>query len=105
MRISATRMHLGEHFSEGARLLWAVMEDRSWSQGQLTRAIEAKPGVVPRWLYGDTRPSWGWAERLRDAFAIPLEAWLTAPAATFLPPAARDSEQARGLSDRGDRTR
>lgn len=95
MGIATTRTHLGEHFSEGARLLWAEIEIRGWSQGQLAKAIDAKPGVVPRWLYGDTKPSWDWAARLRDVLGIPLEAWTLAASESFVPPAAREGSGPR----------
>jgi hypothetical protein len=97
MGIATTRTHLGEQFSEGARLLWLAMEERGWSQGQVAKAIEAKSGVVPRWLYGDTKPSWDWAVVLRDTFRIPLEAWTIAPTVEFVPPAAREVESGLAL--------
>ena len=90
MAIVATRTHLGSQFSEGARLLWVAMESRGWSQGQLTKAVAARPGVVPRWLYGDTKPSWDWAKKISGLFGIALEAWTLEPTAPFVPPAARE---------------
>lgn len=97
MGIAATRTKLGDHFSEGARLLWLAMESRGWSQGQVAKAIEAKSGVVPRWLFGDTKPSWDWAVILRDTFEIPLEAWTLPPTQEFIPPAARELDSAPEL--------
>jgi DNA-binding XRE family transcriptional regulator len=93
MGIASTRTHLGEQFSEGARRLWAEMDRRGWSQGQIAKAIDAKPGVVPRWLYGDTKPSWDWAVKLRDTFGIALEAWTVPPSCAFIPPAARAADE------------
>lgn len=89
MAIGSSRTELGDRFSEGARLLWCVLSDRGWSQGELTRAIGAKPGVVPRWLYGDTKPGWTWATKLRDMFGITFETWTVEPTLPFVPPAAR----------------
>lgn len=94
MSIATTRQLLGDHFSEGARLLWVALESRGWSQGQMAKAISAKGGVVPRWLYGDTKPSWTWAVTLRETFEIPLEAWTMQPTEPFVPPAARSEHAA-----------
>jgi hypothetical protein len=88
MAIETTRIALGPRFNEGARLLWQVLLERQWSQGDMARAIGAKPGVVPRWLYGDTRPSWEWAARLLDVCGIPLAAQTSAPTIAFVLPAA-----------------
>ncbi len=92
MGIETTRTSLGKRFSEGARLLWVAKTERGWSQGEVRRAIGAKAGVVPRWLYGDTKPSWDWAVRLRDTLGIPLEAWTVPSTVVFIPPAAREDE-------------
>lgn len=93
MSIEVSRTRMGTRFNEGARLLWQVMVERGWSQGELGRALDAKPGTLPRWLYGDTKPSWDWAVKLRDAFGIALEAWTLEPTAAFVPPAAREADQ------------
>lgn len=102
MAIASTRTTLGPQFSEGARLLWAAMESRGWSQGQVAKAIDAKGGVVPRWLYGDIRPGWDWAKILRDTFCIPLEAWTLEATEPFIPPAAREATSAPELPADGD---
>lgn len=94
MAIATTRTELGESFSEGARLLWLAMQERGWSQGQLTKALEAKPGMVSRWLYGDTKPGWDWAEKIREVVGIAFDAWAMKPTASFVPPAARESGDA-----------
>ena len=99
MSITATRTHLGEQFSEGARLLWLAMEERGWSQAQLAKSIAAQPGVVPRWLYGDRKPSWDWAATLRDSFGISLDAWTVAPTQPFRLPASRDVDSDSLVSD------
>lgn len=106
MAIETTRLTLGKSFSEGARLLWKVMTDRQWSQGELARAIGAKPGVVPRWLYGDTKPSWDWAKKIHDLFGIAFESWTLAPEIEFVPPAARADDSGTSLpaSDEPHRT-
>ena len=101
MGIEVTRLTLGPRFSEGARLLWLVLAERAWSQGEAARAIGAKAGVVPRWLYGDTRPSWDWASKLRDLFGIPLESWTLPPSIPFVAPAARFADAA-GVADAAD---
>lgn len=93
MAIETTRRELGKQFSEGARLLWQEKAERGWTQGALMRAIGAKPGVVQRWLYGDTKPSWKWASKLEEAFGIPLKAWTLEPKVPFIAPAARDGDE------------
>ena len=83
-----TRTTLGDHFSEGARLLWAALTSRGWSQHDLCRALDMKPGTQSRWLYGDQRPGLVVAVKLHDLLAIPVETWNQAPKQPFQPPAA-----------------
>lgn len=92
MGIVSTRTELGPHFSEGARLLWVFMESRGMSQGALMRLLGTKAGVIPRWLYGVTRPGLDWAMKVRDALGIAPEEWTRDPTAPFVPPAARADE-------------
>jgi hypothetical protein len=89
MSLPYKRTELGPKFSEGARLLWLAMRENKWSQGELGKAIDAKPGVVNRWLYGDIRPGLAWAEELLAVVKIPLSAWNQRPVRAFVPPAAR----------------
>lgn len=89
--IASSRTELGPHFSEGARLLWNAKENQSLSHGGIARLIGATGGVVPRWLYGDTRPSWNWASKLFVTFGIPLVAWTEPPSRPFTLPAARET--------------
>ena len=83
------RMTLGPHFSEGARLLWAAIQERRLSQADVRVRVGVQPGTVTRWLYGDKIPSLESAMAIEDAFGIAARRWLEGPAAVFVPPAAR----------------
>ncbi len=80
------RRHLGENFSEGARRLWAVVDNREITQAGLTAALGARPGVVSRWLYGDRRPSIEWAAKIERLFRIPARLWAEPATEAFEPP-------------------
>lgn len=93
--ITLSRTTLGPRFSEGARLLWDAMSRLSLSQWGLTRLLGTKPGVVSRWLYGDTRPGWDWANKILSACDVPLDAWTKPSSVRFVPPAARKAKVVR----------
>lgn len=85
------RVELGERFSEGARLLWKVLDDKRCSQLQLQRELGEHAGVVNRLLYGDRLPSLETAVRIEALYGIPVNAWNEAPKKKFMPPAAKAS--------------
>jgi len=89
MNRKAYRTELGAKFSEGARLLWEVMEGRGLTLEDVTREIQAKRGMSSRWAYGDIGPSAQWAWVLWEAYSIPVPAWGQPPSKPFVPPAAR----------------
>lgn len=76
------RRHLGPKFSEGARLLWAVL-GRLNSQEAVRERIDCSQGLVNRWLYGDRLPGLSYVFKLEDAFGIPCRAWMLKPAKRF----------------------
>lgn len=93
MGVKRYRQELGEHFSEGSRLLWVALADScGGSQAQMRRRLtgqsgeELRPGVVSRWLYGDHRPGLRMVLQLKEAFGIPIEAWHQSPTEPFAPP-------------------
>jgi hypothetical protein len=82
------RRHLGPKFSEGSRLLWAVIESQG-SQEAVRRTLRTTRGVVSKWLYGDRGGDdmeLKFAVRVEDAFGIPVRAWLTKPTKRFKVP-------------------
>lgn len=90
--IDMTRTAIGPQFSRGSALLWECLTTRA-SQGALSREIGVPNGMLSRWLYGDRRPSWDRARRMRDVLGIPLEAW-TELVSGFVPPAGRSDDDA-----------
>lgn len=85
------RRHLGARFSEGARLLWGKLEKRGITAADVRREVGASSGLVENWLYGDKVPSIRFAERLLEAYKIPIAAWVEPPRRGFVPPAVRDA--------------
>jgi len=83
------RTELGDHFTEGARLLWDAMERLGFEQYQLEKHIQAPTGLVSRLLYGDQRAGRVWMFKLYNKLGIPLESWNQTSSKPFLPPAAR----------------
>lgn len=80
------RTTLGEHFSEGARLLWGLVREYP-SIAAFQREHGFHNGEVARLLYGDLRPNIDRAVKLQ-ALGIPPSAWLQKPTKRFTPPAA-----------------
>ena len=85
------RSELGEHFNEGARLLWKVLDERECSQLQLQRDLGVPAGVVNRLLYGERRPGLKMALLIEEKFDIPLTSWNEAPKKKFTLPTAKAS--------------
>lgn len=82
------RRHLGKRFSEGARLLWAVVARERLS----VRAVRAKIGSggdVTRWLYGDSLPPFAAIMAIARIWKIGAETWLQPPKRPFTVPALR----------------
>lgn len=87
MPIEETRVSLGPKFSEGARLLWAVVRERDGNQAAVQREIGCGDGVISRWLYGDVTPRLSALVKVRELYAIPVESWEQKPTRPFKPPA------------------
>lgn len=88
-RTDPRRTELGDHFTEGARLLWAAMEKAKMTQAAARRSCGAHGGEMSRTLYGAKAARLKvvlWANR---TFGIPVEAWAKKPARPFTPPAAK----------------
>jgi hypothetical protein len=99
------KTRLGKRFSEGARRLWLLMEERGWCQTDLVddmtaalarraevgQARSRKPttGLVSRWLYGEREPDRDYAVFLHEEYTIDAALWSKAPEQPFTPPAAR----------------
>lgn len=93
------RTELGEHFSEGARLLWVGAEERSWSQRRLGRELGAYEGEIMGVLYGDKRPRIEIVAAAERVLGTPASAWVSKPLKAFDPPAARAAKAlARGAA-------
>ncbi len=82
--MKSKRYALGPKFSEGARLLWSEMHRCGLRPADVTRALEASPGVVVKWLYGDRRPGRAWAERIAAEFQISPARWDEPPSQPFV---------------------
>ena len=87
-------MELGPHFSEGARLLWLLMERQGWTQSELRRRLCAHLGEVTRILYGDRFPRLAVAAEA-ERLGVHVAAWQQKPRLRFVPPAARRSRPRR----------
>ena len=101
------KTRLGQRFSEGARRLWLLLEERSWRQKDLidnmsatlanrataeqTRPRKISNGVVCRWLYGERVPDRHYAVFLQEEYAIDASLWGKASEQPFIPPAARQA--------------
>ena len=82
-----TRSSLGEKFSEGARLMWAILEKRDWDQATCERELSLPKGYANRLLYGDRRPGLEMALRIEELTKIPARSWLINPKKAFELPA------------------
>ena len=83
------RETIGDEFSEGARLLWVEMDRRAWTQADLRRALDLRPGALTRILYGEYKASLAFATKCSEVLGIDIGKWLLKPAKPFVPPAAR----------------
>ena len=59
----------------GLIALREAMKKRGWTQADLQRAVEVKPGVATRWLTGERRPDIDSAARIERLLAIPASSW------------------------------
>lgn len=85
-----SRTTLGDHFSEAARLLWAVVDTKcERNQSTLAEALGADPGLVSRWLYGDRVPGLVWALELERLYGIDPSLWKSKPKRGFVLPGVR----------------
>lgn len=84
------RQHLGEHFSEGARLLWKALDREHLSFQQAATKLACDKGTLSRWLYGDVVLDLVSAARVKEEWPEILpELWTAKPKRPFAPPAAR----------------
>jgi plasmid maintenance system antidote protein VapI len=80
---------LGEHFSEGSRLLWAVLaENKGLLSEEIRTAIGAGKGTVTRLLYGDRRAGRDLAATIEKVYGIPAASWGQNPKEPFELPGA-----------------
>jgi ribosome-binding protein aMBF1 (putative translation factor) len=81
------RTELGNHFSEGARLLWLAVAARDGSQTVLAHEIHVGVAVLNRWLYGERKPSRQFAAIIEARLGIPASAWDAKVRGRFVLPA------------------
>lgn len=79
------RTKLGPFASEGARLLWVVLQERRTTLAELARELGTKAGVLNRWAWCDVRPAGEWAGVLEDRLGIPVRSWHQEPTAAIEP--------------------
>jgi hypothetical protein len=84
-----SRVNLGKHFSEGARILWKWLGSEPGRQNQLRTELGMRQGQLTPILYGDHRPKTEIAMRIRRVCGIDLALWILDPQEPFIPPAAR----------------
>lgn len=90
------RRHVADRFSEGARLLWAVLDKRGWTQQQLATHLEASKGTLSNWLYGTRLPGLQARMTIQLKLRIGWKSWDQPPTVTFVPPGAAADLQATG---------
>lgn len=83
------RDHVGDDFSEGARLVWLAKEADDLSNGDIAEIAGCSRSQILKIIYGDQLPNRRVTERLRDRFGVPATAWDEKPAVPFVVPAAR----------------
>lgn len=83
------REHRGKRFSEGSRLLWLAVENRGLNLSQAANAASCGRASFVKYLYGDSCPELGPANRLFDVFRVPTTAWGMLPSEDFVLPALR----------------
>jgi transcriptional regulator with XRE-family HTH domain len=88
MASEAYREALGEHFNEGARALWRLIE-KGATQTALAELVGVKPAVLSRWLYGDRRPELVSAVKLESRLGIAPGLWHKSCARDFVLPVNR----------------
>ena len=86
MRLNRCDVSVG--FSEGARLLWEILSDRDWSQGQMAEHLGDGRPALNHWLYGDRRPGLRARMLLQKSLRIKWQAWDQPPSKPFSTPAA-----------------
>lgn len=84
------RRTLGARFSEGARLLWGVLAERSLTIAAAASQLGWVRGNLSRMLYGDSIPGVGALVEVEATFGVPVARWAEPPSVPFVPPAMRD---------------
>jgi hypothetical protein len=82
----ATRSRLGPLWSEGARLLWGVYEQRYDSFSEMADDIGCPRASLHRWMYGERRPGLRWAVKIQGLYKIRPAQFFAAATAAFAPP-------------------
>lgn len=85
------RRTLGTETSAALPVLWALLEEREWSQAQLAANTGVDDGNVARILYGDRKASRVIAVRLM-ALGVAIELWDEPLPEGWLPPHAAADE-------------
>lgn len=88
----SVRRHFGNHFNEGARLLWLVLEARGLGPENVTAILNRGRGMSTKWLYGDQRPSGKVRAQIEAEFGVGWMTWDAPPAEVFVLPALRVRE-------------
>lgn len=88
------RTDLGPRFNEGARQLWLALEARGITHAKAARALGWDRATATRALYGDVLPRIGLLVEVNRAFGVDLALWAIPPVEPFIPPAAREEEEA-----------
>ena len=89
--VGTYRRHIGPHFSEAARLLWARLPELAvmWNvkptaaREELTRRLGTGRGTIAKYLYGDRKPGRVMAGKLEEIAGIPMSAWDLEPTREF----------------------
>jgi arylamine N-acetyltransferase len=81
------RLHKGDTFSEGTRLLWLRLLADGWTVQRARVVLGCAEGALNKILYGDKRPGLRLALSIEQHFGVPAAAWRAEPTAPFELPA------------------
>lgn len=89
--VARHRSQVGDRFTEGARLLWLVLEGNQWTLAALAEAADVSKPTLFRYLYGDREMRLGTAQRLEVLTGVPAASWAQPPTEPFAPSRAPDA--------------
>lgn len=94
-----TRITVGPLFSEGARLLWGLLDGKTVaSVGDIAARVGLDASAVQLHLYGDRRPIGATQDAYTTALLIPPATWTMPPTEPFVLPAlAAMADKARAV--------